>query len=202
MNIKALFTLSAVLLVLILVGASNSITAQSMRSVGETKVYLNIDGIEGSVTTKGFEGAIEIESWSSGISYNDETKENLFQDLYFVIQKGGASNAIFKAAVLKTVIPKAVLTVMMVPTDQNFPAVMLFKYSMSNVRVSNLSMGGSAGGSNGIMDQVGLSFESGSYEGKGADVFNSKMPDIKVDFTVSPAPKKADKAKVETKKVQ
>lgn len=47
------------------------------------------------------------------------------------------------------------------------------------------------------MDQVGLSFESGSYEGKGSDVFNDNLADArKVDFKIPPqAPKKADKTK-------
>ena len=188
-------TLGSVLLFLLLVGNFNLISAQeTMRSVGDLKTYLEIKGIEGNVADKGFEGAISIESWSMGITYKEETKANFFQDLYFVNVKNGASNGLFKAAVLNSVIPKAVLTVMLVPTDRNFPSVLLFRYTMNNVRVSSLNSGGSSGG-NGIMDQVGLSFESGSYEGKGADAFNKKITDAKVDFIVPHTPKKSEKTK-------
>lgn len=124
--------------------------------------FLKLDGIDGESHQRGFEGSIELESWSFG-----ETNTGTFargggggagkvsmQDFHFVMHINKASPKLFAACATGKHIPKAKLTCRKAgDTAQEF-----FKVSFTDLLVSSFQTGGSTGSSLVPTDQISLNF--------------------------------------------
>jgi type VI secretion system secreted protein Hcp len=128
--------------------------------------YLKIEGVEGEVTDRGLEGAIQIESWSWGATQQGSMGAGSgggagkvsFQDFHFTMSVGKASPQLFKACATGQHIKKAVLFVRKAGGGQQDYLVVTFE----DILVSSFQSSGDGGAV--PTEQVSLNFAKVGYD--------------------------------------
>lgn len=138
------------------------------------QIFLDIDGVEGDATTRGFERQIELLSMSFGLGVADAKKTSCTsQDINVVKFIDRASADLIVAASLGARYPAATITF----TRTGEGVVKVIQFDLTDVRVSSYSTGGSAGEVN-FVESLTL-----GYSGLSGTVYN-----LKPDGTVTPEP--------------
>jgi type VI secretion system secreted protein Hcp len=144
------------IIILLMVGAANA----------GVDNFLKIEGVNGESQRKGYEGQIDVLSWSIGGSQSGTThsgtgggagKVNL-QDFTFIHYVDKASPALFKALVSGEHFTRVKLTVRQAGEHRYTP----IKIVMASVIVTSLNTGGSAGDEK-LTETVTLNFQQISY---------------------------------------
>lgn len=131
--------------------------------------YLDIEGIKGEAAAVGFEGQMQIQSWSfgannagsAGLGTGLGTGKVSMQDFHFVIENGKASVQIFLACCKGNHIPKAVLSCR--KTGGGGEPYTYYKVTFNDLVISSFQTGGSAGGGLPI-EQVSFNFTKITHE--------------------------------------
>ena len=132
--------------------------------MAQADFYLKIDGIEGESMQKGFEKALEIDSWSFGASNAGSAGQGSglgagkasIQDFHFVIKNGKASPQLFNQCCAGTHIPKAVLSCRKTGGDAN--PFTYYKVTFKECVISSFQTGGSTGGNVLPVEQISFNF--------------------------------------------
>ena len=107
---------------------------------------LELDGIKGESAQKGFEGQIEIQSWSFGVTQLGSSSQGTgagsgkasFQDIHFTTSASKASPNLFMACATGKHIPKAVLHMRKAGGKQEE----YYTVTLTDVLVSSFQLGG------------------------------------------------------------
>lgn len=114
--------------------------------------YLKIDGIQGESEAVGFEGQMQIQSWSFGASNAGSsslgtglgTGKVSLQDFHYTIENGKASVQIFLACCKGNHIPQAILSCR--KTGGDGTPYTYYKVTFNDLVISSFQTGGHAGG--------------------------------------------------------
>jgi type VI secretion system secreted protein Hcp len=140
-------------------------------------IYMNIDGIPGDSTAKGFEKQIEVLSFSWGVTNQvvtgggggGSTGRASFQDLHFTQKTQSSSPKLLGACASGQHIKEATITFLKKGTDN--PQAFL-QIKMTDVLVSSFQTAGAEGSDNDVpTDEVSLNFAKFEYD------FTSQNPD-------------------------
>jgi type VI secretion system secreted protein Hcp len=138
--------------------------------MAQADFYLKIDGIEGESMQKGFEKAIEIESWSFGATNAGSAGQGsglgagkaTVQDFHFVVKNGAASPQLFRELCRGTHIKNAVLNCRKTGGDAN-PFTYL-KVTFKECVISSFQTGASSGGNILPTEQISFNFSDITIE--------------------------------------
>jgi type VI secretion system secreted protein Hcp len=132
--------------------------------------YLKLDGVDGESKQKGFEGQIDLESWSWGASQSGThgsgggggAGKASFQDMHFVMKINKASPKLMLACATGEHIKSGLLTARKAGgTQQEF-----LKIKLTDVLVSSYQTGGSGHGDIVPTDQISLNYSKIEVEYK------------------------------------
>lgn len=126
----------------------------SANAFAASTILLDVPGVKGGATTKGYEGQIELLSMSYGFDASSGKKTCDVQNLYFVKEVDEASAEIIMSAAIGKVFPTATVTFIKPSAGGTIPVL---QYVFSNARFANFSVGGSSAAGF-FNESVGLKF--------------------------------------------
>ena len=150
------------LITVLLVTASAGFCS-SIGGIGSTRMYLDVPGIPGESTAIGFEGQMQIESWSWGATNSGaaDTPHSLLSDFVIVKELDKATPLLLEAHCAGAMIGVVTCTIIteLAATPTRDASTKYLEITMMDCLISSYQMGGSSGADSVPIEQFSLNFE-------------------------------------------